>query len=134
MLCNFLLLNSDKTEALVLWPQAARRKLSDYIITPDGLSVTSCAAVKERKCDYGCRSLRVSCSCHVRESFYVTLASGLLIRDLALDPDFCHGTHMHTLTHSPWVNRGGLLLTSTSVMLTVVVPVKPPSCPSMSLA
>ena len=47
MLINFLLLNSDKTEVLVLGPHAARSKLSDYIITLDDLSVSSCAAVKD---------------------------------------------------------------------------------------
>ena len=33
-----------------------------------------------------------------------------------------------------WSNMGGLSLMSVSVMLTVVVPARPPSCPPMSLA
>lgn len=101
MLCNFLRLNSDKTEVLLLWPQAARRKLSDYIITLDGLSVTSRSAVTETK---SVISVSVSqgfllTSCQDFFFFYVTVAFGLLIRDLDLDPDFCKGIHMHTLTH-----------------------------------
>lgn len=48
MLCNFLL-NSDKTEMLLLRPQASRRKLSNYVITLNGLSLASCVSVKERK-------------------------------------------------------------------------------------
>ncbi|XP_060793313.1 uncharacterized protein LOC132896480 isoform X1 [Neoarius graeffei] len=47
MLINFLLLNSDKTEVLVLGPHAARSKFSDYTVTLDGLSVSSHAAVKD---------------------------------------------------------------------------------------
>ncbi|KAK3574930.1 hypothetical protein QTP86_019815 [Hemibagrus guttatus] len=47
MLTNFLLLNSDKTEVLVLGPHAARSKFSDYRITVDGVSVSSCPAVKD---------------------------------------------------------------------------------------
>lgn len=47
MLSNFLLLNADKTEILLLSPQADRSKLSDYVVTLDGFSVTSCAAVKD---------------------------------------------------------------------------------------
>ncbi|XP_058233510.1 probable RNA-directed DNA polymerase from transposon BS isoform X2 [Hemibagrus wyckioides] len=46
MATNFLLLNSDKTEVLVLGPHAARSELSDYRVTVDGLSVSSCPAVK----------------------------------------------------------------------------------------
>lgn len=45
-LINFLLLNSDKTEGLVLGPHAAGSKLSDYIGTLCDLSVPSCAALK----------------------------------------------------------------------------------------
>uniref|UniRef100_A0AAY4A210 Reverse transcriptase domain-containing protein n=1 Tax=Denticeps clupeoides TaxID=299321 RepID=A0AAY4A210_9TELE len=40
MLTNFLLLNPDKTEALVLGPQAARHKLAYYTITLDSLSIS----------------------------------------------------------------------------------------------
>ncbi|XP_060758375.1 uncharacterized protein LOC132869034, partial [Neoarius graeffei] len=47
MLINFLLLNSDKTEVLVLGPHKARSKFSDYTVTLDGLSVSSRAAVKD---------------------------------------------------------------------------------------
>ncbi|XP_060760437.1 uncharacterized protein LOC132870681, partial [Neoarius graeffei] len=47
MLINFLLLNSDKTEVLVLGPHTARSKFSDYTVTLDGLSVSSRAAVKD---------------------------------------------------------------------------------------
>lgn len=43
-LINFLLLNSDMTDVLVLGPHAARRKISDYRKI---LSVSSCAAVKD---------------------------------------------------------------------------------------
>ncbi len=47
MLTNFLLLNSDKTEILLLGPRVARSNLSDHMVTLDGLSVSSCAAVKD---------------------------------------------------------------------------------------
>ncbi|XP_030638841.1 uncharacterized protein LOC115819469 [Chanos chanos] len=47
MLTNFLSLNSEKTEVLVLGTRAARSKLSDRIVTLDGLSFSSCAAVKD---------------------------------------------------------------------------------------
>ncbi|KAI5089818.1 hypothetical protein C0J45_19953, partial [Silurus meridionalis] len=48
MLNNFLLLNSDKTEVLLLGPHAARSKLSDYVASLDGVSVSvsACTAVK----------------------------------------------------------------------------------------
>ncbi|KAI5097846.1 hypothetical protein C0J45_11573, partial [Silurus meridionalis] len=45
MLNNFLLLNSDKTEVLLLGPHAAKSKLSDYAASLDGVSV--CTAVKD---------------------------------------------------------------------------------------
>jgi len=47
MLINFLLLNSDKTEVLVIGPQAARSKLSDHTVILNGLSVPSSATVKD---------------------------------------------------------------------------------------
>ncbi|KAI5085474.1 hypothetical protein C0J45_5310, partial [Silurus meridionalis] len=47
MLNNFLLLNSDKTEVLLLGPHAARSKLSDYVASLDGVSVSACTAVKD---------------------------------------------------------------------------------------
>ncbi|KAI5085265.1 hypothetical protein C0J45_6403, partial [Silurus meridionalis] len=47
MLNNFLLLNSDKTEVLLLGPHAARNKLSDYVASLDGVSVSACTAVKD---------------------------------------------------------------------------------------
>ncbi|KAF4073148.1 hypothetical protein AMELA_G00255510, partial [Ameiurus melas] len=47
MLTNFLLLNSDKTEILLLGPRVARSNLPDYTVTLDGLSVSSCTAVKD---------------------------------------------------------------------------------------
>ncbi|XP_017330014.2 heterogeneous nuclear ribonucleoprotein A0a isoform X1 [Ictalurus punctatus] len=47
MLTNFLLLNSDKTEILLLGPRVARSNLSDHMVTLDGLSVSSCTAVKD---------------------------------------------------------------------------------------
>lgn len=47
LLSNFLLHNSDKTKILLLGPQAARSTLSNYIVTLDGRSVTSCTAVKD---------------------------------------------------------------------------------------
>ncbi|KAF4085663.1 hypothetical protein AMELA_G00097960 [Ameiurus melas] len=47
MLTNFPLLNSDKTEILLLGPRVARSNLSDHMVTLDGLSVSSCSAVKD---------------------------------------------------------------------------------------
>ncbi len=47
MLTNFLLLNSDKTEILLLGSRVARNKLSDHMVTLDGLPVSSCVAVKD---------------------------------------------------------------------------------------
>ncbi|XP_060787710.1 uncharacterized protein LOC132893026 [Neoarius graeffei] len=47
MLINFLILSYDKTEVLVLGPHVARSRFSDYIVTLDGLSVSSRAAVKD---------------------------------------------------------------------------------------
>lgn len=47
MLINFLLLNSDMTEELLLGPLAAKGELVDYRITLDGISVSSGAAVKD---------------------------------------------------------------------------------------
>lgn len=47
MLSNFIILNTDKTDILLLVPQAARSKLSGYILSLDGLSVMSCAAMKD---------------------------------------------------------------------------------------
>ncbi|XP_053536545.1 uncharacterized protein LOC128632878 [Ictalurus punctatus] len=47
MLTYFLLFNSDKTEILVLGPRVARDKLSDHMVTLDGLSISSCTAVKD---------------------------------------------------------------------------------------
>uniref|UniRef100_A0A3Q1J4G7 Reverse transcriptase domain-containing protein n=2 Tax=Anabas testudineus TaxID=64144 RepID=A0A3Q1J4G7_ANATE len=47
MLINFLLLNPDKTEVLVIGSSAARSKILDHAVTLDGLSVTSSATVKD---------------------------------------------------------------------------------------
>ncbi|XP_053337496.1 uncharacterized protein LOC128509691, partial [Clarias gariepinus] len=47
MLINFLLLNPDKTEVLVIGPQAARSKLSDHTVILYGLYVPSSATVKD---------------------------------------------------------------------------------------
>uniref|UniRef100_A0AAQ6IE93 Reverse transcriptase domain-containing protein n=1 Tax=Anabas testudineus TaxID=64144 RepID=A0AAQ6IE93_ANATE len=47
MLINFLLLNPDKTEVLVIGSSAARSKMLDHTVTLDGLSVTSSATVKD---------------------------------------------------------------------------------------
>ncbi|XP_053477756.1 uncharacterized protein LOC128605914 [Ictalurus furcatus] len=47
MLTNFLLLNSDKTEILLLGSRVARNNLSDHMVTLDGLSVSTCTAVKD---------------------------------------------------------------------------------------
>uniref|UniRef100_A0AAY4B9C9 Reverse transcriptase domain-containing protein n=1 Tax=Denticeps clupeoides TaxID=299321 RepID=A0AAY4B9C9_9TELE len=47
MLTNFLLLNPDKTEALVIGPQAARHKLADYTITLDSLCISPSIEVKD---------------------------------------------------------------------------------------
>ncbi|XP_053337506.1 uncharacterized protein LOC128509700 [Clarias gariepinus] len=47
MLINFLLLNPDKTEVLVIGPHTARSKILDHTVTLDGLSVPSSATVKD---------------------------------------------------------------------------------------
>ncbi len=46
MTCNFLLLNSDKTEVIVLGPKHLRDTLSKDIVTPDGIALASCATVR----------------------------------------------------------------------------------------
>lgn len=47
ILINYLLLNSDKTDVLALGIHEARSKLSDYTVTQVGLSISSCATVKD---------------------------------------------------------------------------------------
>lgn len=44
---NFLLLNSEKTEIMVVGPQSQRRKLSDFMLNINGISIASNAAVKD---------------------------------------------------------------------------------------
>ena len=46
MTCNFLLLNSDKTEVIVLGPEHLRNKLSSDIATLDGISLASSSTVR----------------------------------------------------------------------------------------
>ncbi len=46
MTCNFLLLNSDKTEVIVLGPKHLRDVLSKDIVTLDGIALASCATVR----------------------------------------------------------------------------------------
>ena len=46
MTCNFLLLNSDKTEVIILGTQHLRNKLSNNIIYSDGITLTSSTTVK----------------------------------------------------------------------------------------
>lgn len=49
LLINFFLTFFEKTEVLLLEQHAVRIKLYEYIVTLDGLSVASCAAVKDRR-------------------------------------------------------------------------------------
>ena len=44
---NFLLLNSDKTEIMVVGPRSLRHNLSTYMPNIDGISITSSAVVKD---------------------------------------------------------------------------------------
>ena len=44
---NFLLLNSDKTEIMVVGPKSLRHNLSAYMPNIDGISITSNAVIKE---------------------------------------------------------------------------------------
>ena len=44
---NFLLLNSDKTEIMVVGPKSLRHNLSAYMTNIDGLSITSSAVIKD---------------------------------------------------------------------------------------
>ena len=46
MTCNFLLLNSDKTEVIVLGPKHLRDALSEDIVTLDGIALASSATVR----------------------------------------------------------------------------------------
>ena len=44
---NFLLLNSDKTEIMVVGPKSLRRNVSAYMPNIDGISITSSAVIKD---------------------------------------------------------------------------------------
>ena len=44
---NFLLLNSDKTEIMVVGPKSLRHNLSAYMSNIDGISITSSAVIKD---------------------------------------------------------------------------------------
>ena len=44
---NFLLLNSDKTEIMVVGPKSLRHNLSAYMLNIDGISITSIAVIKD---------------------------------------------------------------------------------------
>ena len=44
---NFLLLNSDKTEIMVVGPKSLRQNLSAYMLNTDGISITSSAVIKD---------------------------------------------------------------------------------------
>ena len=44
---NFLLLNSDKTEIMVVGPKSLRNNLSAYMPNIDGISITSSAVIKD---------------------------------------------------------------------------------------
>ena len=44
---NHLLLNSDKTEIMVVGPKSLRHKLSAYMPNIDGISITSSAVIKD---------------------------------------------------------------------------------------
>ncbi|XP_037607481.1 uncharacterized protein LOC119477468 [Sebastes umbrosus] len=46
MTCNFLMLNSDKTEVIVLGPERLRNKLSNDIVTLDGIALASSTTVR----------------------------------------------------------------------------------------
>lgn len=45
MSCNFLLLNSDKTEAIVFRPQNLRDMLSSHIVTLDDIALALCTVL-----------------------------------------------------------------------------------------
>ena len=44
---NFLLLNSDKTEIMVVGPKSLRQNLSAHMLNIDGISITSSAVIKD---------------------------------------------------------------------------------------
>uniref|UniRef100_A0A8D3B260 Reverse transcriptase domain-containing protein n=1 Tax=Scophthalmus maximus TaxID=52904 RepID=A0A8D3B260_SCOMX len=46
MTCNFLLLNSEKTEVIILGPKHLRETLSDHIVTLDGITLASSSTVR----------------------------------------------------------------------------------------
>ena len=46
MTCNFLHLNSDKTEVIVFGPKHLRNSLSNQIVTLDGIALASSSTVK----------------------------------------------------------------------------------------
>lgn len=46
MTCNFLLLNSDKTEVIVFGPKHLRNSLSKHIVTLDGITLASSTTVR----------------------------------------------------------------------------------------
>jgi len=43
---NFLLLNSSKTEVIIIGPEGVKEKLSSYIITLDGISLACSTTVR----------------------------------------------------------------------------------------
>ena len=46
MTCNFLLLNSEKTEVIILGPKHLREKLYDHIVTLDDITMASSSTVR----------------------------------------------------------------------------------------
>ena len=46
MTCNFLLLNSDKTEVIVFGPKHLRDSLSNHVVSLDGITLASSTTVK----------------------------------------------------------------------------------------
>ena len=47
MSCNFLMLNSEKTEILVLGPKNLRDSMSTHIATLDGITLASSTTVRK---------------------------------------------------------------------------------------
>jgi len=46
MTCNFLMLNSDKTEVILLGPEHLRDQLSGDVVSVDGITLASNTTVK----------------------------------------------------------------------------------------
>jgi len=56
MTCNFLILNSDKTEVILLGPEHRRDQLSGDVVSVDGIALASNNTVKQWSPNYGPRA------------------------------------------------------------------------------